>query len=209
MARATAGKDKEVDVRTEMRIALFWRRLIGDYEYIKYDPDDLLRWYLALELRGPDEIRDLYQERYTARPMRVMLGVVSKAPHPPILVIREWLAFHEHQVRTGSYWWGAIGFSLFCLLVFPNVYGCMALQPMNPLIMNPPATGPAQPTSVMNTPSYGAAPTFVPPTTMVPSVTVTGPTSGGIAGGAAGSVPAAGVTGPSNTGASGGAAGPP
>ena len=145
MGRAAAGKDSDVDVRTDMRVALFWRALIGDFEYIRYDPEDMLRWYMALELRGPHEIRDLVTERYSSRPMPVILGVVSKAPHPPAQLVREWLAFHEQQVRIGAYWWAPVGFCLFCGLVFPFFYGCQNLQPINPLVMNPPATGPRAP----------------------------------------------------------------
>jgi hypothetical protein len=94
-----------------------------------------------------------------------------------------------------------------CGLVFPYLYGCQNLQPVNPLFMNPPATGPQLPTSGQNPPTYGAAPTLQPPTTQG-VVTSTGPTSGGIAGGASGAVPATGVTGPVNGGISS-SSGPP
>jgi hypothetical protein len=207
MARAASGKDSDIDVRTEMRVALFWRALIGDFEYIRYSPDDMLRWYIALELRGPEEIRELVSERYSSRPMPVIHGVVSKAPHPPTQLVRDWLAYHEQQVRVGAYWWAPIGFCVLCGLVFPFFYGCQNLQPVNPLVMNPPATGPQAPNSAQNTPTYGAASSMVPPVTQ-PVVTMTGPTSSGIAGGASGSVPAAGVTGPVNGGASS-STGPP
>jgi hypothetical protein len=207
MARAVAGKDSDVDVRTEMRIALFWRALIGDFEYIRYDPDDMLRWYVALELRGPEEIRELVSERYSSRPMPVILGVVSKAPHPPTHLVRDWLSFHEQQMRVGAYWWAPLGFCIFCGLVFPFFYGCQNLQPVNPLVMNPPATGPKAPSSIASTPSYGASTSMVPPLTQ-PVVTMTGPRSSGIAAGASGAAPASGATGPVNGGASS-SAGPP
>jgi len=209
MGRAPAGKDDDIDIRTDMRIALFWRKLIGDFEYIKFNPEDMLRWYLALELRGPEEIRTLLTERYTTRPMPVILGVVTKAPHPPTQLVREWVAYHEQQVRTGTYWWAPVGFCVFCSLVFPFIYGCQNLQPMNPLVMNPPVTNPQPPTSAANTPSYGASSALVPVTTGGPTGTVTGPTSGGIAGAASGAAPATGVTGPTNVGASATSTGPP
>jgi len=201
MGRAPSGKDGDVDVRTDMRIALFWRALIGDFEYIRYNPEDMLRWYLALELRGPQEIRDLVIERYTTRPMPVILGVVAKAPHPPTQLVREWLSYHDQQVKVGAYWFAPVGFCLLSGLLFPFFYGCQNLQPMNPLIMNPPASGPQAPTSLASTPSYGASTSMTPPPTQ-PVVTTTGPSSGGIAGGASGGAPAAGVTGPVNSGAS-------
>jgi hypothetical protein len=198
-----------------MRIALFWRALIGDMEYIRYDPEDMLRWYLALELRGPEEIRELVTERYSSRPMPAVQGIVTKAPHPPTQLVREWLFYHEQKVRVGAYWFAPLGFCILCGLVFPYLYGCQNLQPVNPLFMNPPNIGPQLPTSAQNTPTYGAAPTLQPQTTQSVGtssstatpptqgvVTSTGPTSGGIAGGASGAAPANGVTGPVNSGIS-------
>jgi hypothetical protein len=210
MARAAAGKDSFVDVRTEMRIALFWRALIGDFEYIRYNPEDMLRWYMALELRGPIEIRELITERYSSRPMPVIHGVVNKAPHPPTRLVREWLSYHEQQVRTGAYWYAPVGFCLFCGLLFPFLYSCQYLQPMNPLVMHPPNNGIQAPQSVANSPNYGASPSMLPPITGGPTGTVTLPPNGGNTGGVAPTAaPTAGVTGPTNIGASGAASGPP
>jgi hypothetical protein len=203
MANDKHNRDHEIDVRTEMRIALFWRALIGDFEYIKFDPEDLLRWYEALELRGPDEIRDLLTERYSTRPMPCILSVVSRAPHPPVWIVREWLQYHEQKVPKGSYVWAAVGFPLACLLVIPFMHGCVALQPLNPLVMHPPQTNPLV-ANVGGPPIYGASPPVTPTPTFQPSATATGPQSSGIAGGIAGASPAAGVTGPTNSGASGG-----
>jgi hypothetical protein len=209
MSRAAAGKEGDVDIRTEMRIALFWRALIGDLEYIRYNPDDMLRWYMALELRGPEEIRDLVSERYTTRPMPVILGVVNKAPHPPSRLVREWLAYHEHKVRTGVYWFAPLAFCVLCGLVFPMVYGCQNLRPLNPLVMKPPNNGMQAPTSVALSPSYGTSPSFIPPLTGGPTGTVTIPANAGNSGGPPAAAPTAGVTGPANIGASGAAGGPP
>jgi hypothetical protein len=196
------GKEKEVDVREEMRIALFWRGLIGDYEYIKFDPDDLMRWYIALELRGPDDIRDLMTERHASRPMPEVLGLVTKSPHPPVWIVREWLGFHETQVHTAGYWWGAAVFGLLCLMIAPTMHGCADLQPMNPLFMKPPSMGP-QMANGQNQQNYGAqAPSMVPPVAFQPTVSTTGPRSTGIAGGLSGAVQATGATGAANNGAS-------
>jgi hypothetical protein len=209
MSKAAAGKDGDVDIRTEMRIALFWRGLIGDLEYIRYRPEDMLRWYMALELRRPDEIRDLISERYTTRPMPVILGVVNKAPHPPTKLVGEWLSYHEHRVRISFYWLTPFAFCLFCGLVFPAVNGCQNLRPMNPLIMKPPNTGVQAPASVPNVPVYGLSTALVPPLTGGPTGTVTMPANSGSSGGPPAAAPTAGVTGPVNGGASAASTGPP
>jgi hypothetical protein len=198
MAVQTSGKERDIDVRTEMFIALFWRGLIGDMEYVRFDPEDMLRWYFALELRGPIEIRELLTERYSSRPMNVIQGVVSESPHPPAWLVREWLARHEENIRTGRYWWAAAGFLTMCLMVFPTLHSCINLQPMNPLVMNPPQTGPQQAQSVGPSQGYGQSPSIVPPQVQLP-VTATGPRSSGIAGGAGGAAPTTGVTGPASS----------
>jgi hypothetical protein len=209
MSKAAAGKDGDVDIRTEMRIALFWRGLIGDLEYIRYRPEDMLRWYMALELRGPEEIRDLVTERYTSRPMPEILGVVNKAPHPPSRLVREWLAYHEHKVRTGVYWFAPLAFCVLCGLVFPTVYTCQNLRPMNPLVMNPPNNGVQAPPSTPNVPVYGMSSGMMPPLTGGPTGTVTLPANGGSSGGPPAAAPTTGVTGPVNGGASAAGTGPP
>lgn len=216
-AKDKYNRDHEIDVRTEMRIALFWRALIGDFEYIKFDPEDLLRWYEALELRGPDEIRDLINERYSRRPMPVIHGLVSRAPHPPVWIVREWLQFHEQQVPKASFVWAAVGFPLACLLIFPFMHGCEDLKPLNPLYMKPPQSQP-QVATISSPASYGSSPSVAPTATFQPTSgptpgstasfqatsSSTGPTSGGIAGGLAGGSPSSGKTGPTNVGISGG-----
>jgi len=204
MAKAESGPDHDIDVRTQMRIALFWRGLIGDSEYIKFNPEDLLRWYMALELLGPVDIRDVLTERYSTRPVPSMLGIVSKAPHPPLWIVREWLQFHEQKVSTGGYWWAAVSFPVLCLITMPFLHGCIGLTPINPLAMNPPNTSPQVTTTSSNVPTYGASPSIAPAPVFQPSVTATGPQSNGIAGGTSGAVPAAGATGPTNSGASAG-----
>lgn len=192
MAKGSIGREKEVDVREEMRIALFWRGLIGDFEYIKFDPDDLLRWYMALELRGPEEVRDHLTERFSSRPMPSMTGLVAKRPHPPLWLVREWLAYHETKVRTGAFWWGTIIFITASFMTFPVLYGCVALQPLNPLVMNPPTSTP-QMTQTMTTPqSYNITPGMSPPTVTQPGAQPTSPQSLGIAG-TTGPAPASGA----------------
>jgi hypothetical protein len=197
------ARESERDVREEIRIALFWRALIGDYEYIKFNPDDLLRWYDALELRGPEEIRIVIDERYSTRPVNAVLGIVTAAPHPPTWLVRDWLSVHEQKVRTGGYWLGAAAFVAMSFMVGPMLYGCTQLKPMNPYVMNPPDSGPQQYT---NTPPVGSAfysnPTS-PPVAFAP--TQTGAQSTGIAGAAMGVTSAGGATGPANVGASAGA----
>ncbi len=207
-----SGPEKDIDVRTEMRIALWWRSLISDYEYTKFDPDDMLRWYVALELRGPYEIRELLTERYMGRPMKNVVGIVSLAPHPPLWLVQAWLEHHEQKVHTGTAVpWGLAGsFVVLSFIFFPSLQGCVNLQPSNPLVMNPPpsaalvtpyapvvasyAAAPSSPTPPSNQPPPAAAP--------APTQGITSPVSGGIAGASSGAVSPTGTTGATNGGIS-------
>jgi hypothetical protein len=131
----------DLDFREEIRIAQYWRKQLGDMEYVKRDPEDLRRWYDALETRGPDEIRAYLIERNGRHPLAEVTGIVTKAPHPPLEIINVWLDSHR-KAHTGSYWAGAIAFLLLCLLIGPNVSGCQGLHKIN-LIPNgaPPQAG--------------------------------------------------------------------
>ncbi len=197
------GRDSGRDIREEVRIAIFWRALIGDYEYVKFNPDDMLRWYDALELRGPDEIRLMMTERYSTRPVRAMLGVVTAAPHPPVWLVREWLAHYEQKLRTGHLWTATAGFLVLSFMAFPALHGCADLTPVNMYVMNPPSGGPQ-----VSAPQAPVGSNFNPALTEPPAVftpSVTGPKSGGIAGAATGASPAGGTTGATNGGLSAGA----
>jgi hypothetical protein len=195
------ARESDRDVRSEIKIALFWRHLIGDYEYVKFDPDDMLRWYDALELRGHLEIRQLMTDRYGTRPAGTIQGIVSKAPHPPSWLVREWLAHYEQKVRTGGVWVAAGAFVLSSFVAFPMLYGCTALKPVSPFYLNPPSSQPqVMAPSQMPAGSNYAPTAAIPPAVVQPGPTM--PTSQGIAGAASGVAPASGATGPATVGAS-------
>jgi hypothetical protein len=131
-----------VDFIEEIRIAQFWRKQLGEYEYVDYNPDDLRRWYVALETRGPDDIRDYLAERESRYPMQVVLGIVSSAPHPPRPIVDLWLQSHT-QTSTRPFWAAGAAFVLLAVLVAPNIQGCQNLKQFNPLGPTPPRmTGP-------------------------------------------------------------------
>jgi hypothetical protein len=195
-------KIPERDIRSEVKIALFWRHLIGDFEYVKFNPDDMLRWYDALELRGPVEIRDLLTERYGTRPAATIQGVVAEAPHPPSWLVREWLQYYEQKVKTGGLWMATGAFVLSSFVAFPLLYGCTQLHPLSPYVMRPPISQ-----VQMTAPSMPIGSNFTPNATVPPATVQPGATSAhstGIAGAASGVAPLGGVTGPSNVGASSG-----
>jgi hypothetical protein len=200
------AQDSDRDIREEVGVALFWRELIGDYEYVKFNPDDMLRWYDALTLRGPEEIRELMDERYSGRPMGVVQGIVTGKPHPPAWLVREWLMHHETKIRTGGYWMAAGGFVLLSFIVAPFMYGCTTLTPVNMYVMNPPNNQPQPYQASAPVGSNFTAPPTTPPVAFMPGQTT--PQSGGIAGAAMGTAPAAGVTGSANVGLSNGAVTP-
>ncbi|HTZ70002.1 MAG TPA: hypothetical protein VMB71_05060 [Acetobacteraceae bacterium] len=205
-----AEKDR-AQLRIEIRIAMFWRELIGDAAYIKFDPDDMLRWYLAFEETGARDVRAHLAARYTAHADRTpILGLVGEAPHPPAWLVREWLET-QHEVVVSKWVAGAsaLGFMVFCSVFFTTLHGCQNLQTINPLAYKPPSNQPQiQSTAVGAMPggpnvlsSSGSlgAPSSAVSGAAVPSVSATGPSSQGISGGAP-----APATAPSSTGISGG-----
>lgn len=203
-----AGPDKETDIREEMRIAVWWRGLIGDAAYSSFDPEDMLRWYQALTLRGPEEIRAMITERHWGgRPMPTVPGIVDKRPHPPFWLINTWLEYQESRVSTALPWGLLASFVLISGMGLAGLQGCSQLRTVSPLAMSPPQTA-AKVAPYTNTPSAAATPSsgvsggFAPPSVAPATTTVTGPQSGGIAGGASGAVRATGATGPTNGGAS-------
>ena len=201
------AQESDRDIREEVGISLFWRELIGDYEYGRFNPDDMLRWYDALQLRGPEEIRELIDERYHGRPVSTVLGIVSRAPHPPIWLVREWLALYENKVRTRPYWLAAFVVVGLCFIFFPMLHGVQDLTPISPYYLHPPFGGPQ-----VYQPSTPAGPTALTAVNSVPPLVTppgpTGPQSAGIAGAATGASPAGGATGAANIGLSAGAPSP-
>jgi hypothetical protein len=163
----------EVDFIEEIHIAQYWRKQLGEYEYVYYNPDDLRRWYIALETRGPDEIRSYLKERAGRYPPTGVTGVVSRAPHPPLSVVELWLASHE-TVHTRQYWLAAALFGLTIFYFIPNLQSCMNLKSVDRLATHPPqmhaplqAGSPGPPPSAASTlPNPGPAPASVasPPT---------------------------------------------
>ena len=201
------AEESDRDIREEVGISLFWREMIGDYEYGRFNPADMLRWYDALKLRGPDEIRTLVDERYTSRPVSTVQGIVAGAPHPPTWLVREWLAHFEDKVTTGGYWMAAAGFILLCLIAAPVLNGMTRLTPLSTFIKHPPFGGPQvyQPQNQQSANSLAATVT-APPATL--STGQTGAASQGLAGAATGASPPGGTTGPSSGGLSAGATSP-
>jgi hypothetical protein len=152
----------ENDFHEEIQVARFWREVIGEYEYVNYDPDDLYRWYHALETRGPAEIRAYLNERGGKHPMPHLLGLVSKPPHPPMDVVMLWLESHEHKAHTAPFWLGMGGFVTICFLLGLGYEGCANLKDPNLLSSRAGQTS----TPLMPAPQ-GSAPQ---PTALLPSV---------------------------------------
>ena len=196
------ARDSGRDVREEIRIALFWRALIGDYEYIKFDPDDMTRWYDALEMRGALEIRHLMRERYATRPVNAVLGIVSGAPHPPTWLVRDWLSFHEQKGSSGHWWLATAGFVTVSMMMFPLLHQCAALTPVSMYVMQPPDASPQLYAPIAPTGSTYMTNGTAPPTTFTPGQTSAQST--GIAGAAMGVAPPGGTTGAVNGGISAG-----
>ena len=99
----------DVDFIEEIRIAQFWRKQLGEYEYVYYNPDDLRRWYIALETRGPQEIREYLIERTGRHPMGEVTGIVAVAPHPSRKIIDLWLESYN-KMHTRPYWVALVAF---------------------------------------------------------------------------------------------------
>jgi hypothetical protein len=205
-----SGPDSHIDVRTEVGIALFWRDLIGNAEYAKFDPDDLMRWYFAIELRGPLEIRELLTERCMGRPVGGVTGIVSRAPHPPLWLLLLWLERYEQKIHTALPWGLAGSFVVLSFIFFSSLQGCANLTSTNLLARNPP---PGTPVVAVYTPpaaSYSQPPSISGQTAWTPrmaspgsTATQTGPQSNGVAGAAAGSTSPTGSTGPTSNGIAG------
>jgi hypothetical protein len=153
---------QDFTLHEEIRVARFWREIIGQYEYGNYDPDDLYRWYKALETRGPQDIRATINERATKYPVPRFLGLVSKPPHPPTELVMLWLETHELKTRTGPLWLGLGGFLMLSFLLGMGMQGCQHLHNLNQLALNP-----GQPAPPLLAPPAGTPP---PATATLPGV---------------------------------------
>jgi hypothetical protein len=135
-------KDR-TELRKEIRIAIFWRKLIGDLEYVKFNPDDVLRWHLAMDMRGDEDMRALMFERYNTVARRApVLGIVGESPHPPAWIVREWLKSREPKFPTWRIFSLSCGFVLVMGLLMSIVGKSGYLKPMNTMVMNPPIVQP-------------------------------------------------------------------
>ncbi len=135
-------KDR-TELRKEIKIAIFWRKLIGDLEYVKFDPDDILRWHLAMDMRGDEDIRSLMLERYPTVARRApVLGVVGEAPHPPAWIVREWIKTREPKFPTWRIFSLSCGFVVVMGLLLPVISGTQYLKPTNQMVLNPPIVQP-------------------------------------------------------------------
>jgi hypothetical protein len=149
--------EDSLDFITEIRIAQFWRRQLGELEYVKRDPDDLRRWYDALETRGPEDIRDYLNERAGRYPDGQVTGIVAKAPHPPREVIDLWLASYD-KTSTMPYWTAFAAFLLTCALIGPYISGCQNLHPLTPFPNGAPPEAIVQPGSPTQMPPSQSSP---------------------------------------------------
>ncbi len=129
-----------VDFIEEIRIAQFWRKHLGEYEYVYYNPDDLRRWYVALETRGPQDIRDYLIERTGRHPMGEVTGIVAAAPHPPRTIIDLWLESYN-KVYTRPYWIALVAFLVLSYYAMTNLSGVQHLPSQTPFQQNPPTMG--------------------------------------------------------------------
>ena len=127
----------DVDFVEKIHIAAYWRKQLGEYEYVNYNADDLRRWYIALETRGPDDIRSTLRERASRYPVHVLTGLVSLAPHPPLSIVELWLASREHT-SAKPYWTALLAFCLLGYVAATNLQGCATLVDPNTLVSQPP-----------------------------------------------------------------------
>jgi hypothetical protein len=141
----------DLDFIEEIRIAQYWRKQLGEIAYVQRDPDDLHRWYVALETRGPEDIRGYLNERAGRYPSGQVTGIVSKAPHPPREIIDLWLASHD-KTSTTPYWAGLGAFLIACLLIGPNVSGCQHLHSIAQFATTAPPATVIQPASITGAP---------------------------------------------------------
>ena len=128
---------EDVDFVEKIHIAAYWRKQLGEYEYVNHNPDDLRRWYIALETRGPDDIRSYLDERASRYPTKIVTGVVSVAPHPPLAIVELWLA-SRRPIRTAPYWTALLAFCVLGFLTATNLHGCMNLVNPSRLATAPP-----------------------------------------------------------------------
>ncbi len=168
----------EVDFIEEIHIAQYWRKQLGEYEYVHYNADDLRRWYIALETRGPEEIRSYLTERDGRFPPGAITGIVALAPHPPLPIVELWLASHD-KTPTRPYWITAALFGLTTVFFVPYLHSCANLPNNNRVATHPPqinapiqagnAGPPQQATSTLpnpgTPPASVASPTATPPAT--------------------------------------------
>ena len=130
-----------LDFIKDIQIAQFWRKHLGEYEYVtQYNPDDLKRWYIALETRGPDEIRDYLIERTGRYNTGEVTGIVSVAPHPPRNVIDLWLESHD-KVHTLPYWVAFAGFLVLAYYSMTTLAGFEHLPTQTQSQLHPPMPG--------------------------------------------------------------------
>ncbi len=146
-----------VDFIEEIRIAQFWRKHLGEYEYVYYNPDDLRRWYIALETRGPQDIRDYLIERTGRHPMGEVTGIVAAAPHPSRKIIDLWLESYN-KVNTQPYWVALAAFIILAYYTMTNLSGVQHLPTHTPLQLRPPIIG-GPPPPVGTTPAPAATST--------------------------------------------------
>jgi len=111
----------------EIRVAEFWRKQLGELEYSGRNPDDLYRWYEAMELRGPEEIRAYVEERMGRYPSIPVTGIVPLAPHPTRDIIDIWLASHD-KARTVPYWTSVAALLVVCIWVVPTLHSCQNVR---------------------------------------------------------------------------------
>jgi hypothetical protein len=164
----------EEDFVEKIHVAQFWRKQLGEMEYVYQNPDDLRRWYIALENRGPDDIRSYLTERTGRFPPTVLTGIVATAPHPPVKIVELWLKSHD-KVNTTPFWAGGSAFLLFTVLVATNLQSCMNIKNPNMLQTNPPNLTPP----LLASQAVGAPPaTSTPPAQLTPPASLASPPTG-------------------------------
>ncbi len=136
-------ENEAVDFRLEIRILQFWRGVLGEADFARYAQSDLVRWFIALDLAGPEEIREKLIERHGVRPMKELLGVVPVAPHPPVTLIETWLETHENKVHTAPVWLSLAGLLVACFTFGLLFSTCSINYNPNPLALNPQPVQPA------------------------------------------------------------------
>ena len=162
----------DVDFVEEIRIAAFWRKQLGEYEYVGYNAEDLRRWYIALETRGPSEIAEYLIERSGRFPREAVTGIVAIAPHPPLYIVELWLASHR-PVSLRSYWIALATFCVASILVGENLQGCAQLRDVNRLDTHPPQMN--APVQAGSAGSLPAAPATMPNPGVPPANTASPP----------------------------------